>query len=217
MNTRSLSRSVAFALCLVLGACGGKPAPKREHGRAQLPGPETTASAVQTPAAPPAIENAHTKTPVAQPPSVPKPDTLPDAVRKTFPTAGSARSVSKPFPHRVISDSSGRVLGFEVFSDSAGVTGRGYMGMVPVQVFLDAQAKPMRIYVLDNYETPVYLDIAFSGGLLERLLAYDPARPDNVDAVTLATTSSKAIIAGVTGLAARVSAEIAARPGQGSR
>jgi uncharacterized protein with FMN-binding domain len=133
---------------------------------------------------------------------------------KTYPTAGSARSVSKPFPHRVISDSSGRVLGYEVFSDSAGVTGRGYIGMVPVQVFLDARAKPVRIYVLDNSETPAYLDIAFSGGLLERLLAYDPDRPDSVDAVTLATSSSKAIIAGVTGLAARVSAEIAARPGQ---
>jgi uncharacterized protein with FMN-binding domain len=89
--------------------------------------------------------------------------------------------------------------------------------MVPVQVFLDARAKPLRIYVLDNSETPAYLDIAIGGGLLERLLAYDPARPDSIDAVTLATSSSKAIIGGVTGLAARVSAEIVARPGQGSR
>jgi hypothetical protein len=138
-------------------------------------------------------------------------------VRKAFPTAGSARSVSKPFPHLVISDGSGRVLGFEVFSDSAGVTGRGYAGMVPVQVLLDAQARPVRIYLLDNCETPAYLDIVVGGGLLERLLAFDPARPDSLDAVTLATSSSKAIIAGVTGLAARVSEEILARPGQGSR
>ncbi|MCX6841411.1 MAG: FMN-binding protein, partial [candidate division WOR-3 bacterium] len=126
-------------------------------------------------------------------------------------------SVSKPFPHRVVRDSSGRVLGYEVFSDSAGVTSMGYSGMVPVQVLLDAQAKPVRIYVLDNSESPAYLDIVLGGGLLGRLLAYDPARPESIDAVTLATSSSKAIIAGVTGLAARVSAEIAPKPDQGSR
>jgi hypothetical protein len=148
---------------------------------------------------------------------LPKTDTLSDVARKTFPAAGSARSTTKPFPHRVISDSCGRVLGYEVFSDSAGVTARGYAGMVPVQVFLDEQARPVRIYVLENSETPAYLEIALGGGLLERLLAYDPAKPAEVDAVTLATSSSKAIIAGVTGLAARVSAEIVTRPGQGSR
>ena len=206
MSTRYISQCAVVALCVVLGACGGGPAPKPDNSRAQLPGPETTASAVQTPTTP-AVERAQTQTPAAKP-SGPKPDTLPIVVRKAFPTAGSARSESKPFPHRVISDSSGRVLGYEVLSDSAGVTGRGYMGMVPVQVFLDAEARPVRIYVLENCETPAYLDIAFSGGLLERLLAFDPVRPESVDAVTLATSSSKAIIAGVTGLAARVLAEV---------
>jgi hypothetical protein len=206
MNTRFLSRPATLALCLVLGACGSKPAPKQERGRAQLPVPETIASAVQAPATP-AVESARTKNPVAKPPSL-RPDTLPDVVRKTFPAAGSARSVSKPFPYLVISDSSGRILGYEVFSDSAGVTGRGFAGMVPVQVFLDAKARPVRIYVLDNSETPAYLDIALGSGLLERLLAYNPSKPDSVDAVTLATCSSRAIIAGVTGLAARVSAEV---------
>lgn len=217
MNIRRLVWSAAVGLCLVLGVCGDKPVPKQDRSRAPVPELETTASVAQTPATAPAVESARTNASVAKPPPVPKRDTLPDVVRRTFPTAGSARSVSEPFPHRVISDGSGRVLGYEVFSDSAGVTGMGYMGMVPVQVFLDAQAKPLRIYVLDNCETPAYLDIAFSGGLLERLLAYDPARPRSVDAVTLATSSSRAIIAGVTGLAARVAAEIAARSGQGSR
>jgi hypothetical protein len=127
---------------------------------------------------------------------------------KTFPTAGSARPESRPFPHLVIRDSSDRVLGYEVFSDSAGVTGRGYAGMVPVLVLFDARAKPVRIFVLDNCETPAYMDIVAGGGLFERLLVIDPARPESVDAVTLATCSSRAIIAGVTGLAARVLNEI---------
>ena len=215
MDARSSFRSALVALCLVLGACGGKPSPKQGHGRTPLPGPDTASSVVQRPATPPAVKSA--KTPTARARSMPGLDTLPDVIRKTFPSAGSVRSVSKPFPHRVIADSSGQVLGYEVFSDSAGVTGKGYAGVVPVQVFLNGQAKPVRIYVLDNSETPGYLAIALSGGLLERLLAYDPAKPDSVDAVTLATCSSKAIIAGVTGLAARVSNEILVRPGQGSR
>jgi len=217
MSIRLVSRCAAVALWVVLGACGGKPVPKQEYVRAQLPGPETTASAVRTSAAPPAVESARTKTPVTKPPSVSNPDMLRGVVRKAFPTAGSERSVSKPFPHRVISDSSGRVLGFEVFSDSAGVTGRGYAGMVPVQVFLDAQAKPVRIYILENCETPAYMDVISGSGLMERLLAFDPARPESVDVVTLATSSSRAIVTGVTGLAARVSAELALKPSRGPR
>ncbi len=217
MNTKYVSRCVAAALCIVVGACGGEPAPKQGQTRAPVPESETAAAAIETPITAPVVESAHTRVPANKPPIAPKPDTLPDAVRKTFPTAGSVRSVSKPFPHRVISDSSGRVLGFEVFSDSAGVTGMGYMGVVPVQVFFDAQARPVRIYILENCETPAYMDIISGSGLLGRLLAFDPARPDSVDAVTLATSSSRAIIAGVTGLAARVSAELAAKPSREPR
>ena len=70
----------------------------------------------------------------------------------------------------------------------------------------------MRIYVLDNCETPAYMDLVLRAGLLDSLLVCDPAKPESVDAVTLATSSSHAITAGVTALAARVAAEIAAKP-----
>jgi hypothetical protein len=137
-------------------------------------------------------------------------------VTKAFPEAVSVQHFSRPFPHRVIRGHAGQVLGYEAFSDSAGVTAKGYAGTVPVQVFFDARGKPVRIYLLDNCETPAYLDLVYHGGLLERLLAFDPAKPESVDAVTLATASSHAIIAGVTGLAARVSAELVAKPSPGS-
>ncbi len=216
MNSSALLLPAAAALCLALGACGGKPAPKQEQTRAPVSKPETAAT-IQTPIATPAVESTHTEVAADKSSIASRPDTLPDAVSRTFPTAGSARSVSKPFPHRVVRDSSGQVLGYEVFSDSAGVTSMGYAGMVPVQVLLDAQAKPVRIYLLDNSESPAYMDIVLGGGLLERLLAFDPAKPESIDAVTFATCSAKAIIAGVTGLAGRVSAEIVPKPGQGSR
>jgi hypothetical protein len=162
-------------------------------------------------------ESTDTKAPSVEPPAVRKAEMLPNVVRKTFPTAGSVRSESIPFPHRAIQDVAGRVLGYEAFSDSAGVTARGYAGVVPVQVFFDSRGKPVRIYILENCETPAYMDIISGAGLLDRLLAFDPARPDSVDAVTLATSSSRALIAGVTGLAARVSTEVVAQPSSGPR
>jgi len=208
-----LSRVTAAAVLLILEACGGRPAPRQEAPLTASA--EVAASTVQTASTQPATDSVHSMTPVTGPLAA-KPDTPPSTVRKAFPGAGSVRLASEPFPHRVISDSTGRVLGYEVFSDSAGVTGRGYAGMVPVQVLLDAQARPVRIYILENCETPAYMDIISGSGLMERLLAFDPAKPDSVDAVTLATSSSRAIIAGVTGLAARASVELVAT-NRGSR
>jgi hypothetical protein len=209
-------RAVLAAALLAFGACGSKPSSRQATERPLAPETETTASAAP-PAAPVSkVESTNTKAPAVEPPTVPEAETLPGVIKKTFPTARSARLESSPFPHRVIHDSAERVLGYEVFSDSAGVTACGYAGMVPVQVYFDARGKPVRIFVLENCETPAYLDLAFGAGLLDKLLAFDPARPDSIDAVTLATSSSRAIIAGVTGLAARVSAEIAAK-GQGLR
>jgi hypothetical protein len=77
-----------------------------------------------------------------------------------------------------------------------------------VLVHFDRQARPLRIYLLDNAETPGYIDIMLRGGLLDRLLRYDPARPDSVDAVTLATSSSHAVIAAVTGAADRLAGAV---------
>ncbi len=207
-------RAAVCAVLLALGACGGNSASMSETKR--VAAPETAASAVMPVTSESSADSTPARATVEQPPTVPEPETLPDVIRKTFPGAASVRSESDPFPYRVVQDSAGRVLGYEAFSDSAGVTARGYAGMVPLEVLFDAQGKPERIYILENRETPAYLDLVSGSGLLERLLAFDPTRPDSVDAVTLATSSSRAIIAGVTGLAARVSAELVAK-GQGVR
>lgn len=206
--------AAVFVVLLALGACGGSSSSRPETRRAQLP--ETAAAAVPSVTFESGADSHPVRVPADEPPTVPEPETLPDVIRRTFPSSASARPESNPFPHRVIRDSAQQVLGYDAFSDSAGVTARGYLGMVPLEVFFDARGKPVRIYVLDNFETPVYMEIISGSGLYERLLAFDPARPDSVDAVTLATSSSRAIIAGVTGLAMRVSAEIVAN-GQGVR
>ncbi len=196
-----------------MGTCGNS-SPKSETER--VAAPETVASAVLPVTPESGSDSTTARVQVEEPSTAPEPETLPAVIKRTFPGSASVRSESVPFPHRTVLDSAGRVLGYDAFSDSAGVTARGYLGMMPVQVFFDGRGKPVRIYILDNYETPVYMDIISGSGLLERLLAFDPARPDSVDAVTLATSSSRAIIAGVTGLASRVLNEIVAE-GQGVR
>jgi hypothetical protein len=100
------------------------------------------------------------------------------------------------------------VIGYVVDSDSAGTTARGYGGPVPLRLYLDARARPRRISLLDNNETPTYFEVVTGCGLLDRLLEFDPAAPESVDAVTLATVSSRAVVAGVTATCRRAAAEL---------
>ena len=215
-NNHSFRVLVAVVL-LTLVACGSKSPSSQEPEPSVVPETETAASAALAATQDSAAESLHTRPAPGEPAPVRRTETLPDVIRKTFPSASSVRSEASPFPHRVILDSAVRVLGYEVFSDSAGVTAQGYAGMVPVQVFFDARGKPVRIYILENCETPAYMDVISGSGLFERLLAFDPGKPDSVDAVTLATSSSRAVIAGVTGLAARVLSELAVKPDRGPR
>lgn len=143
-------------------------------------------------------------------PPAPAPD-LPADLLKAYPDAVDLRRLTVPFVCRVVKDKDGRTLGWLVDSDSAGTTADGYAGPVPVRVYLDSLARPLRILILDNRETPAYLELVIDDGLLERLLAYDPANPQSIDAVTLATTSSKAMIRGVTAAADRVASELVRR------
>jgi len=209
-------RTFLAAVLFAFGACGERPSPATDAGRPKTPKTETSGPQAVPATIVPSREGGRTDALGRSLASVSKPETLPDVIKKVFPSAVSVRSESAPFPHRVIKDSAGLVLGFEAFSDSAGVTARGYAGMVPVQVFFNERGRPVRIYILENCETPAYLDLAYGAGLLEKLLAFDPAKPDSIDVVTLATSSSKALIDGVTGLAARVLAELVP-PGRGTR
>ncbi|OYD17143.1 hypothetical protein CH330_00730 [candidate division WOR-3 bacterium JGI_Cruoil_03_51_56] len=131
-----------------------------------------------------------------------------ERVEELFPKVLSIQKSQKPFPHQIIYGPDKTVLGYEVESDSAGTTKEGFSGPVPVRVFLDTAAIPVGIDILENEETPSYLELVRKSDLLFRLLKYQPGQPDTVDAVTLATSSSSAIIKGVTGIIERVSKEI---------
>ncbi len=121
----------------------------------------------------------------------------------------------EPFPHLTIHGPDDLLLGYQVDSDHAGATAEGYSGPVPVRVWLDTTGSLLGLNLRENKETPAYLGLVTESDLFERLLGCEPGRTDSIDAVTLATVSSIAIIKGVTGTIDRVAVElIGERPGQ---
>lgn len=147
-----------------------------------------------------------------------EPDTLPcrpplvapavERLRLLFPDYRVTREFAEPFPYLAVCDRNERLLGFQVLSDHAGTTAEGFIGPVPVRVFLNATARVLGFDVLENEETPAYLKLALCNSLADELRQYRPGRKDSIDAVTLATATSNAIIQAVTGVADRVAGKL---------
>jgi len=131
-------------------------------------------------------------------------------LKEFWPSFSLTKEQKEPFPYLTVHDSAGTLLGFQVESNHAATTDSGYMGKVPVRVYLDARARVVGYDILDNYETPAYLRLAMCDTLTSRLKRYVPGSGDSVDAVTLATTTSKAIIHAVTKVADLIAARLAA-------
>jgi len=155
--------------------------------------------------------NAKTASP-AEPPRTDSPLVAPqvERLKELWPDYSLTRELKEPFPYLRVHDSAGTLLGFQVESNHAAATDSGYMGKVPVRVYLDAKAGVVGFDVLNNHETAAYLELALSGDLADRLRSYRPGSGDSVDAVTMATKTSKAIIHGVTKVADLVAARLAA-------
>ena len=204
----SLALTAAFLSMVAVTSCGRKDKPRLQmtavvESPAVETDTDTTMPAPISPVLPARHDSARVK-----PDGPAKPD-LPADVLHTYPSAARADSAVQPFARVVVRTAGGSILGYIVDTDAAGTTARGFGGPVPLRIYFDAGGRPERIYILDNTETPAYLEIVTNGGLLDRLLLYDPAQPESIAAVTLATTSSHAIIQGVTAAAGRVAAELA--------
>ena len=204
----SLVLTAAFLSMMTVASCGQK-----SRSQSRVPSVVESAAArtvTDTPLTVPGspVLPARRDSTRVKPDGPTKPD-LPADVLRTYPSAARLDTIAQPFTHVIVRTDRGSALGFIVDTDAAGATARGFGGPVPLRIYFDAQARPKRIYILDNTETPAYLEIVTNGGLLDRLLLYDPAQPESIAAVTLATTSSHAIIQGVTATARRVATEIA--------
>ncbi|MFO7676235.1 MAG: FMN-binding protein [bacterium] len=130
-----------------------------------------------------------------------------------FPGYCHAAELAGPFPCLGVYSSADSLLGYVGWSDLAGTTARGYGGPVPVRVFVAPDGAILDFDLLDNCETPSYFRLVFGGDFRARLTAWQPGQ-EAPDAVSMATSSSAAIIEGVTGTVQRILAEVIGPPAE---
>lgn len=113
-----------------------------------------------------------------------------------FPTV---KSVKKENKWTVVYDAKKNVLGYAVYSKPASNGIKGYAGETPVMVALNADEKVISVTLLNNQETPSYLQRVVQSGLMKSWngLKVKKARKKNVDTVSGATYSSSSIIKSV--------------------
>lgn len=138
----------------------------------------------------------------------PLPQPLPAEVAMLYKNAQSSATRRRPFPHRILEGQSQQLVGYVIETDAAGTTAQGFGGPVPLRLYLDSCLRPRHIEILGNDETPAYLELVIESGLLDRLVGFDHTRPDSIDAVSLATLTSRAIIQGVTATLLRARSEL---------
>ena len=92
-------------------------------------------------------------------------------------------------------DKSEKMVGKALFSMPYCADIKGYNGNIPLVVLLSSDDKVLKIHLLDNDETPSFLDRVVAKGFLENWndLPVNEAKAKVVDAVTGATYSSSAI------------------------
>ena len=92
-------------------------------------------------------------------------------------------------------DKSEKLVGKALFSMPYCADIKGYAGNIPLVVLLSPDDKVQKVHLLDNTETPSFLNRVVEKGFLENWtgLSVDEAKAKQVDAVTGATYSSSAI------------------------
>ncbi|MBR5982958.1 MAG: 4Fe-4S binding protein [Bacteroidales bacterium] len=92
-------------------------------------------------------------------------------------------------------DKSEKMVGKALFSMPYCADIKGYNGNIPLVILLSPDGKVQKIHLLDNTETPSFLNRVVEKGFLENWtgLSVDEAKAKQVDAVTGATYSSSAI------------------------
>jgi hypothetical protein len=127
-----------------------------------------------------------------------------------FPGYAETRGHAEPFAYLTLHDSTGALVGFQTGSEFAGTTAFGYQDSVPVMIYTDPRGRLLDFSVLGDVETPAYLRLVLCSDLSDRLREYEVGQEERLDAVTLATCTSNALIAGATGTLDRLVKEVIA-------
>lgn len=110
-----------------------------------------------------------------------------------FPTA---KSVKKTTQWTEVYDAKKVLLGYAVYSKPASDGIKGYAGETPLMIALNTKKEIICVQMLDNQETPGFLQKVVGAGLLKSWDGLKPAKAvkKKVDAVSGATYSSNSII-----------------------
>lgn len=118
---------------------------------------------------------------------------VPTEITKAFP---KAKSIKKETKWAVVYDAQKKVLGYAVYSKPASNGIKGYAGETPLLVALNPKERVQKVVLLDNNETPNFLQLVIDSGLLDSWngMKLKRARKHEVDVVSGATYSSRSII-----------------------
>lgn len=127
-----------------------------------------------------------------------------ERLKAVFPGFDQTRELTEPFRLLSVHAEDDSLLGYIADSDHAGTTTEGYAGPVPVLAYLAPDGRILDFDVLRNRETPGYLAIALNPEFRGQMKAWRPGQDEPVDAVSLATITSVALIESLTGLVSRL-------------
>ena len=116
-----------------------------------------------------------------------------EAVTKVFP---NAKSFKKEAKWTLVYDANKQLLGYAIYSKPASNGIKGYNGETPLMIALSPKQKVLSVTLLDNQETPSFLQRVYDAGLLKSWdgMKTKKAAKKKVDTVSGATYSSRSII-----------------------
>ena len=112
-----------------------------------------------------------------------------------FPDAARTEKSNKPFSHHRVVDTNGNLVGAIIITDSIQPAIKGYLGEIGMAVGITVDGKITHAVPVRHRETPYYMEMIVSSGLLDEIHGLDLSLPfPEIDTVSGATVSSRAMI-----------------------
>ena len=117
---------------------------------------------------------------------------VPQPVVEMFPAAATVDDLGAL---TAVMDNAGAILGYYAYSKPASDSIQGFNGETPLLVVFDKEKKVQKVVLLDNNETPGFVNRVVEGGLFDAWngLTIDQALETEVDAVSGATFTSNGV------------------------
>lgn len=117
---------------------------------------------------------------------------VPQPVAEMYPSAATVDDLGAL---TAVMDNAGAILGYYAYSKPASDSIQGFNGETPLLVVFDKEKKIQKVLLLDNNETPGFVNRVVEGGLFDAWngLTIDQALETEVDAVSGATFTSNGV------------------------